>query len=173
MKDVVLSTGQTATIRSKDELTEGQSRKIEIARSRSVAVMQKYQKPVYLKPDPDSTEDNPKPDIQTFEVTNVRAMTATEPMMGIPNRELDQLSDEDWGFIDGFSDVLISEMTTAFEGSPLPDPTTLPKPVYDALETLVASEYAGLRQSTDSVDEKINPLATAAESTDSSSVPLT
>jgi hypothetical protein len=37
MKEVTLSTGQTATIRTKDELTEGQSRKIEIARSRGAA----------------------------------------------------------------------------------------------------------------------------------------
>lgn len=41
MKEVTLSTGQVAQIRSKDELTEGQSRKIEIARSRGSAVFQR------------------------------------------------------------------------------------------------------------------------------------
>lgn len=41
MKDIVLATGHTATIREKDELTEGQSRKIEIARSRGAAVFQR------------------------------------------------------------------------------------------------------------------------------------
>ena len=73
MKEVTLSTGQTATIRSKDELTEGQSRKIEIARSRGAAVFARYGKPVYVKPDPESTAENPKPDITTFENTGTRA----------------------------------------------------------------------------------------------------
>jgi hypothetical protein len=41
MKEVTLSTGQVAVLRTKDELTEGQSRKIEVARARGAAVFQR------------------------------------------------------------------------------------------------------------------------------------
>jgi hypothetical protein len=42
MKEVVLSNGQVVVVRPTDELTEGQSRRIEIARSRGSAVFQKF-----------------------------------------------------------------------------------------------------------------------------------
>ena len=77
MKEVTLSTGQTATIRSKDELTEGQSRKIEIARSRGAAVFAKY------------------------------GVAGENGQVGIPPSDMDKLTDEDWANISGFEDTLI------------------------------------------------------------------
>jgi hypothetical protein len=157
-KDVTLSTGQVAVIRSKDELTEGQSRRIEIARSRGGAVLQKYQKRVYLD---ESGED-------TFDVTGAKT-----DRLAVPTVAMDDISDEEWARINGFTDVLIAELTISLAGEAVADPTTLAKPVYDALSDAVGTEYAGIAVATDSVDDKIDPLAVAAESTDSSPGNLT
>ena len=137
MKEVTLSTGQAATIRSKDELTEGQSRKIEIARSRGAAVFAKYG-------------------------------VTTDGSTSIPPSDMSKLTDEDWLNINGFTDTLIDVMTVSLNGETVMNPTELPKPVYDALNEAVSAEYGGLEQTTESVDDKIDPLAAAAESTPSS-----
>lgn len=142
MKDVVLSTGHTASIRSRDELTEGQSRKIEIARARGMAVFQK------------------------FGVTS-------EGSTSIPPADMDKLTDEDWAHVNGFTDALIDTLTISLNGETVVNPTELPKAVYDALSDAVSTEYAGVKQTDDSVDEKIDPLAVAVESTASSSATLT
>ncbi len=149
MKEVTLSTGQTATIRSKDELTEGQSRKIEIARSRGTAVFKRFG-------------------------------VESETGFTIPPEDMDKLTDEDWAQINGFSDALITEMTDSIKGGEygaqpcqITDPTILRKADYDALEAVVSAEYAGIAVAPEGPDDKINPLAAAAESTPSSSVPET
>ena len=152
MKDVTLSTGQAVSIRSKDELTEGQSRRIEIARSRGGAVLQKLQKPVFLK---DGQE--------TFEPTDTKCFIDGAQKVAIPSADLDEVTDEEWDKINGFTDVLIKELTVTFEGKTLADPTELPKPVYDALSESVGIEYGSLDQTTDSPDDKIDPKVGAAE----------
>ena len=164
MKTITLSTGQVSVIRSKDELTEGQSRRIEIARSRAGAVLQRYQKPVFLD---ESGED-------TFDVTGTKSLVDGVQKVAVPSAKMDEVSDEDWERINGFTDVLIKEMTVSFDTDTNPfDPTTLAKPVYDALSDVVGVEYGGIQVSTDSVDEKLDPLAVAAASTDSLLEPLT
>ena len=142
MRDVVLSTGQTATIRSKDELTEGQSRKIEIARSRGAAVFQ-------------------------------RIGSKTDEGLSIAGAEMDKLSDEDFANINAFEDAVISVMTVSLDGEALGEPTDLVSAVYDALNEVTMSEYGGMKVARETVDEKIDPLVEAAESTDSSTATLT
>jgi len=155
MQNVVLSTGQIAVLRSVDELTEGQSRKIEIARARSGAVIQKFQKPIYIDANGEDTFD---------------ATPSPTTRVGVPTSALDEVSDEDWERINGFSDVLINEMTVSLDGSPVVNPSELKKSVYGALSDAVSSQYASKQVSVDGPDEKVNPLAGAVESTDSSSV---
>lgn len=142
MREVTLSTGQVAQIRTKDELTEGQSRRIEIARSRGSAVFQ-------------------------------RLGSETKTGFVIPPADMDKLSDEDFVNIRSFEDAAISIMTLSLNGEPIGEPTDLVTATYDALSNAVLSEYGGVKVATESVDEKINPLAVAAESTDSSSATLT
>ena len=137
MKTVVLSTGQTAVIRTKDELTEGQSRKIEIARARGSAVFNKFG-------------------------------AKTGDSMVIAPGDMDKLSDEDFVNISGFEDAAICVLTVSLNGEDVGDPTQLTKAIYQELSDIVLSEYAGVAVSTESVDEKIDPLVVAAESTESS-----
>jgi len=139
MKDVTLSTGQTVQIRAKDELTEGQSRKIAVARARGAAVFQRFG----VKGDNDT--------------------------LAIPDEILDQLSDEDFANIRGFEDAVISVMTISIDGKPLGEPTELSSQTYDALNTVALEAYSGIAVATEGPDEKIDPLAEAAESTPSSS----
>ena len=87
MKEVTLSTGQTATIRTKDELTEGQSRKIEIARSRGAAVFTKYgvsaEGSLGIPPaDMDKLSDEDWANISGFEDTLI--LVLTESLDGQP-----------------------------------------------------------------------------------------
>jgi hypothetical protein len=87
MKEVTLSTGQTATIRSKDELTEGQSRKIGIARSRGAAVFNKYgvsaEGSLGIPPaDMDKLSDEDWANISGFEDTLI--LVLTESLDGQP-----------------------------------------------------------------------------------------
>jgi hypothetical protein len=135
MKDVVLSTGQTATIRSKDELTEGQSRKIEIARSRGTAVFKRFgvesETGFTIPPeDMDKLTDEDWAQINGFSDALITEMTVT---------------------FNGGSDVLC--------------PANLLKPEYDALEAEVSAIYAGIAVAPEGPDDKINPLVEAAAST--------
>jgi hypothetical protein len=137
MKEVTLSTGQVAQIRTKDELTEGQSRKIEIARSRGSAVFQ-------------------------------RLGVQSDTGFTIPPSEMDKLSDDDFTNIRGFEDAAISVMTVSLDGESIGEPTDLTAKVYEALSDAVLGEYSGVQVTSEGPDDKINPLAEAAESTPSS-----
>lgn len=166
MKTVELSTGVTAVIRTKDELTEGQSRRIEIARSRGLAITQRLQKPVYI--DEDGAE--------TFTVTSIRAKIDDAPKIATPTAILNELSDDDWKLINGYGDALVVELTDSISGGEygdkvsVSDPTILRKPDFDKLSASVLEEYDGSVTGDEGPDEKINPLVEAAGSTDSSSL---
>lgn len=138
MNEVTLSTGQVVQLRSPDELTEGQSRKIAVARARGAAVFSRYGK-----------EENEK--------------------LSIPPEIMDQLSDEEFANIRGFEDTVMKVMTVSLDGEPLGEPTELRGNVYDALNEVTLSAYSGIPIADEGVDEKIDPLAEAAGSTDSSS----
>ena len=138
MNEVTLSSGQVVQLRSPDELTEGQSRKIAVARARGAAVFSRYGK-----------EENEK--------------------LSIPPEIMDQLSDEEFANIRGFEDTVMKVMTVSLDGEPLGEPTELRGNVYDALNEVTLSAYSGIPIADEGVDEKIDPLAEAAGSTDSSS----
>ena len=138
MNEVTLSSGQVVQLRSPDELTEGQSRKIAVARARGAAVFSRY-----------GTEENEK--------------------LSIPPEIMDQLSDEEFANIRGFEDTVMKVMTVSLDGEPLGEPTELRGNVYDALNEVTLSAYSGIPIADEGVDEKIDPLAEAAGSTDSSS----